>query len=147
MIDNQFLNVTSHKSNQMKKLIYLSFISLFVLVSCGGNNDKKDKQNDAESTLEKSVEADEFDTAKDCDEFIDQYEKWMDDYLKLLEKYMKNPMDAALMQKYVEVSQEATSWLEQWTNLAACASNDKYQKRFDAISEKADKKLEELGLD
>ncbi len=131
----------------MKKLIYLSIISLFVLASCGGNNEKKNNQKEAESALEKSLEAEEFDKAKDCDEFIDQYEKWTDDYVALLEKYMKNPMDAELMQEYMEVSQEALSWLEQWTNLAACASNDKYQKRFDEISEKADKKMEELGLD
>ncbi len=131
----------------MKNLIYLSIIFLFVLVSCGGNNDKKDSQKDAESSVEKSVDAEEFDTAKNCDEFIDQYEKWMDDYVALLEKYMKNPMDADLMQEYMEVSQEAMSWLEQWTNLAACASKDKYQKRFNEISDKADKKMKELGLD
>lgn len=131
----------------MKQLLYLTLISFLFLVSCGGNKGNKESQKDAESSTEKSVEADEFDTANDCDEFIDQYEKWMDDYLKVLEKYMKNPMDQSLLQEYSKVSQEAISWIEQWANLGKCTANEKYQKRFDAISEKAEKKMKELGLE
>ena len=39
-------------------------------------------------------------------------------------------------------------WMEQWSGkLAVCASKDKYEKRFNEISERAEKKMKELGID
>jgi len=131
----------------MKQLIFLSFVLVFFLNSCGNKGAKNDSSNETESTVEEMSDNGNLKKADNCDEFIDQYEKWMDDYLKLLEKYMKNPMDAALSQQYMTLAQEAMNWYEQWGKLATCASNDKYQKRFDEIAEKADKKMKELGLD
>ena len=94
------------------------------------------------------METGDFREAKDCDEFIDQYEKWMDDYIVLIEKYMKNPMDATLSQEYIKVAQEGVGWMTQWSsNLAYCAAKDKYQKRFDEITEKAEEKLKEMGIE
>ena len=131
----------------MKKLIYLTLVSFLLLASCGGNQNKTEEQKTDDTELEKTMKSSEFDKADNCDEFIFQYEEWMNNYLSLLEKYMKNPMDQTLMEQYMKVSQEAISWVDQWTNLATCAGNEKYQKRFEEISAKADKKLKELGLD
>lgn len=80
------------------------------------------------------MKPEEFGKAKDCNEFIDQYEKWMDDYIELIDKYIKNPMDAVLSSEYMKVAQESMNWMAQWNNkLYDCASKEKYQKRFDEI--------------
>lgn len=125
-------------------------VATFILVSCGGSKKdvKEDAQNVLEEVIEDAEESSEFAEAKNCDEFIDQYEEWMDNYIDLLDKYMKNPMDATLMEDYMKVAEEGTNWMTQWTTkLMPCAAKEKYQKRFDEISERADKKLAEMGIE
>ena len=134
----------------MKYLISLMIGSMIILSSCGNNpQSEQEKATEAtEEAYEKAVDEADLKEAKDCDEFIDQYEEWMDDYCVLLEDYMKNPMDASLMEKFQEMGLKANFWMTQWTGkLYQCASREKYQKRFDEISEKAEKKMKELGLD
>lgn len=131
----------------MKSINYFLIFLLITLFACGGN--KSQNENKEKSEIKKeSIDDSSLKEAKDCDEFIDQYEKWMDDYIVLLEKYMKNPMDPKLMEQYMKVTQESMNWLNQWNSkLAFCGAREKYQKRFDEISEKAEKKLKELGLE
>ncbi len=141
-----FLN--TNKSNIMKTLVSIIFCFAMLLTSCNNNQSKKESASDTDELTTKSLKSDDFEGAKDCDEFIDQYEKWMNDYIKLIEKYMKNPMDAALMEEYMKVAQESMNWMNQWNSkLAYCASKKKYEKRFNEITEKAEKKLEELGIE
>jgi len=129
----------------MKKYIAILFLSSLLISACGNN---QTKEKSAETTKESIEESDsKMGEAKDCDEFVDQYEKWMDNYLEFLEKYMKNPMDSKLAGEYMKLAQEGMTWMNQWnTKLYYCASQEEYQERFDKISEKADKKMEELGL-
>lgn len=131
----------------MKTLILIIFCTVVVFTSC--NNKKSEKTN--EESIEnqtKSVDGTDFKEAKNCDEFIDQYEKWMDDYVKMLEKYMKNPMDSKLMEEYMKLAQESMNWMNQWNGkLAVCASKEKYEKRFNDITERAEKKMKELGIE
>ena len=133
----------------MKPLNYILIFVLITVFSCSGNKAPKEKENQEKSqNQEVLIDDNKLKEAKDCDEFVDQYEKWMDNYIALLDKYMKNPMDAALMQEYMKVAEESMNWLNQWNSkLYHCASKEKYQKRFDEISEKAEKKLKELGLE
>ena len=131
----------------MKPLYYyFTILIAFTLLSCGGN---KSAKNNKESTeINKEVNGADQKEAKDCDEFIDQYEEWMDKYLALIEKYTKNPTDVTVMQEYIKISEEALNWVNQWNSkFYHCASREKYQKRFDEISDKAEKKLKELGLE
>ena len=126
----------------------LIFCTALLFTSCSNNQSKKESGKAEDQSSDKSIESGDLKKAKDCDEFIDQYEKWMDDYIILIDKYLKNPMDATLMEEYMKVAEESISWMSQWsTNLAYCASIEKYQKRFDEISEKAEEKLKEMGID
>ena len=86
----------------MKYLLSLMIGSMIILSSCGNNpQSEQEKATEAtEEAYEKAVDEADLKEAKDCDEFIDQYEEWMDDYCVLLEDYMKNPMDASLMEKF-----------------------------------------------
>jgi hypothetical protein len=130
----------------MKQLLYLSAIFTFLLLSGCGNSAKEKKSRDEAGTEETADSLKSGDKIKDCDDFLDRYEKWMDEYLALLEEYMENPMDAELMAKYMELAGEALTWATQWGALYDCAGNEEYEKRFEAIEEKAEKKLEEMGL-
>ncbi|MBN2165052.1 MAG: hypothetical protein JW717_02125 [Marinilabiliaceae bacterium] len=130
----------------MNRLVGIFFILSLIMFSCGGN--KTDQKGSEEITTEAQDESSSLEKAKDCDEFIDQYEKWMDNYLILVEKYMKNPMDQVLSQEYLKLAQEASNWAQQWsTGFAMCAANEKYEERFEAIAQKAEKKMKELGLE
>lgn len=136
----------------MKTITLIIFCLSLLFTSCSSNQSTEEKnEKSVDSTAVLSNQPDEsgdLEEAKNCDEFIDQYEEWSDDYIELLEKYMKNPMDATLSKKFMEQSEKATFWMNQWNSkLVECASQEKYQKRFDEISERADKKLKELGIE
>jgi hypothetical protein len=126
----------------MKKYIAIIFISSLLISACS-NNQTKEKSEELTEVSDSKIG-----DAKDCDEFIDQYEEWMDNYIVMIEKYMKNPADATLLNEYMKLAQEGMTWMNQWNGkLSYCASQDKYQERFDEITEKAEKKLKELGIE
>ena len=136
----------------MKKLNFL-FISLLAVVfmSCGsGSSDKvkdsaKDSMDENKEVIEESADIKKT-KFKNCEEFIEAYEKWVDAYLDVLEKYMKNPMDATLSQEYMKRAQEMQSWTYDWMHIYSCAQDEKYQQKFKEIGEKAEKRAKEMGL-
>lgn len=132
----------------MRKIIFLFLVFVSLLWGCSNKQTKSESTSeDNVQVEEKSAVEEEFEEAKNCDEFIAQYEEWTDDYVKFLEKYKKNPMDSKLMNQYLELSQKGANWMMQWnSSLAVCAAEEKYQKRFDEISERIEKKIEELGF-
>lgn len=131
----------------MKKIVILIFCA-FLIVACGQNKKAKTETERLQKEMSEITGQPISEDAKNCDEFIDQYEKWTDDYLKFLEKYMKNPMDPDLMNKYMELAQQGTDWAMQWNGkLGMCATKEKYQKRFDEISDKMEKEMKKLGLE
>lgn len=127
----------------MRTIISVLFCASIMLVSCSSNQQKNNTVGQKEL-----ANPDKNGEAKNCDEFIDRYEEWMDNYLEMIEKYMKNPMDATLSAEYMKLAQEGADWMTQWNGkLYYCASKEKYQKRFDEISEKAEKKLDQMGIE
>ena len=117
-------------------------------MSCGNNKSKNEPDKKSTELSKEESDSKKITEAKDCDEFIDQYEEWMDDYIKMIDKFMKNPMDATLSSEYMKLAQDGMVWMNQWNGkLYYCASKDKYQERFDEITEKAEKKLKELGIE
>ena len=134
----------------MKTISTLFLFTSLLFVSCGTNpSNEKEQANDASEQLNaESAKSSDLEEPKNCEEYLDRYEKWTDDYIKLVEKYMKNPMDASLSTEFMEQAQEGSLWLEKWSSdLADCASQEKHQKRYDEISERTEKKLEELGIE
>ncbi len=127
----------------MKKTFYLLIMLSFFLFSCGGSSDQATEQNGEAVNTEQGDEQ----TIKDCDDFLDQYEQWTDDYLEVLEAYTKDPTNIEISKDFVALSQSMENWYLQWTDYIQCASNPKYEKRWQAISDKVDNKMEELGMD
>ena len=138
----------------MKNLIYFIAISVFFFSSCC--NDGSKSEGDSSTTEGEAIVTEEFivdenvDTEEtvitSCDEFLDEYEAWITDYLDLLEMFKNNPTNPALSQKYMKVTQEASTWTQQWIKFAECGEKEEYQQRFDEISEMVDKNMEELEM-
>lgn len=130
----------------MKKLFYAFVVLSFTMFSCGGSAEQTEESSDEAVNIEESNVAADDDVAKTCDEFLDNYEEWTDDYLEILEAYVKDPTNIEISKEYAELAQSAATWYSEWTNYIACAQKEEYQKRFEAIADKIDKKTQELGL-
>ncbi len=132
----------------MKYFLYLSLIAIMGLYACGGGPSADDEDSGTNKRKKEKVRKSDDDKdvkeIANCSQFLDEYEEWVDVYLEFLEDYTKNPMDPNLAQKYAEIGQEASDWYVKWTSLYACASREKYQKRFEQIAKKIEKKMEEL---
>jgi len=132
----------------MKKLFYAFIMLSFFLFSCGGSSEQAtDDGEEAVQTEESDDASDGGDLAiKDCDDFLDKYDEWTDDYLKVLKAYFEDPTNLVISEEYRELTESMTTWYTDWTSYAQCAAQEKYQKRFDEIGEKIDKGLEEIGI-
>ena len=137
----------------MKTIIPI-LLSAFLISSMACKKKSKVVEKDDNISTEMDVEKTEetglvkFEKVKDCDEFIDQYEAWMEDYLALLEKYKDNPMDLVSAPEYTQMTMQAVDWASNWSTklTTSCAANPSYEKRMRKIQEKADKKLKDIGL-
>ena len=133
----------------MKKLSYfLMILSLLILSSCGGKSGQKETDK---STEELTGESDEQKTGDDqisnCDDFLNKYEAWMDEYLKFLEEYKTNPADAEIGTRFLSLMEELGTWSSNWITMYECANEEKYQQRYEEIAKKAEEKSKELGFE
>ncbi len=83
----------------MKNSIYLIMMLSFFLFSCGGSAVKTDDNSEEAEATEQASDDGTTVAAKDCDEFLDNYEEWVDDYLVVVEAFIKDPTN-------IEISQE-----------------------------------------
>lgn len=69
----------------------------------------------------------------DCDEFLEGYEEFMDNYVAILKKYKNNPSDMSILSDYTSLTSEAQEWA---TKTAECANDPKYASKLSAIQMK-----------
>ena len=132
-------------------LICLLCLAFLGLAMC--KKKKKTDDEDTQITIEMSEGEDmkvsftENKKSGDCDDFINDYEKWMERYIELLGKYKENPVGLASSPEYTSMSMEMMEWTSNWANLAVdCAQNEEYEKRFKEIQKKAEEQMEALGF-
>ncbi|MCK4569549.1 MAG: hypothetical protein KAT76_04610 [Bacteroidales bacterium] len=132
----------------MKNLFYVFLMLSFFLFSCGGSSEQAAGDSDEAVKTEQSEDvSDEGDlTVNDCDDFLDKYDQWTDDYLKVLKAYFEDPTNLTISEEYLELTESMTTWYTDWTNYAQCASQEKYQERFEEIADKLEKGMEEIGI-
>jgi hypothetical protein len=134
----------------MKKILNLLFvISLVVVWSCGGGksggSDESDEKSASEAkSLKKSKAGDEL--ISSCEDFLDSYEEWVDLYIEAIRAYKDDPLNKDKMNKYMQAMTEESVWAEDWVKLHTCAMQEKYQKRFEEIADKAARELEGMGF-
>jgi len=90
--------------------------------------------NESSSSSSSSSESNEVSSSSgDCDEFLEGYEKFMDDYIAILKKYKNDPTDASILSEYTSMMSEATEWS---TKTADCAADPKFAAKFVEIQTK-----------
>ncbi len=99
------------------------------LSACGGSNSKDSAHGSSETT----------DLDPECREFLAGYEKYVDDYIELLEDYKSNPTDMGLMQRATSMAAESNSW-------ASKAPDCKNATSFLATQAKIQAKLTKASL-
>ena len=81
-----------------------------------------------------NVESSEVSSSSgDCDDFLEGYEKFMDDYIAILKKYKNDPTDASVLSEYTSIMSEASKWS---SKTADCAADSKFASKFAAIQMK-----------
>jgi len=132
----------------MKKLIFAFIMLSFFLFSCGGGGEKTAEQTDDVVKTDQSEDVDESDDQdiKDCDDFLDKYEEWVDDYLVVVEAFLKDASNMEVHEEYRSLTESLPTWSTEWPNYVHCGASEKYEKRFDEIGDKLEKGLEKLGL-
>lgn len=134
----------------IRTVIVAAFLISFCLLaqSCKKKSKIEESSDDTEVVFdsEESVEED-FEGIKNCDDFLDQYEEWSEEYVAFLSKYKDNPMKAVTSPEYAEMMLKASSWSQEWMSLSvSCAQNSSYEERVKEISENMEEKMKELGF-
>lgn len=73
----------------------------------------------------------------DCDEFLKDYEAFVNSYIMLIKKYKANPSDITILEEYNEAAQKA---IEMENNLSICADT-KYASKLLELHNKLAKQL------
>ena len=128
--------------------------SLSVLLCLGSCKKKTENETSSETdavtlTGQETTESSEHseENLKDCDDFIDQYEEWSEEYIAFMTKYKDDPVKAVTSPEYSEMMLKASTWSQQWLSLSvSCAQNSKYEERVEEISNRMEQKMEELGF-
>ncbi len=129
----------------MKRIILLMLcLGMLMQISCKKKTKIEAKDSLGTTTLS-STETDK-EGEKKCDDFIADYENWMEGYVDLIAKYKDNPAGLIGDPEYTKVGLEGVEWASNWANDLSCAMNPKYQKRFNEIQDKIEKKMKEVGL-
>ncbi len=69
----------------------------------------------------------------DCQKYLDGYEKFMDDYVKLLKKYKNDPTNTSLVTDYSKMMREASDWTQK---IEGCKNDASVYERMLKIQQK-----------
>ena len=133
------------------KITTLTVIFAFLIMSCGDSKTDSEQATDMmESTMdevseelsetmeEASEELSETmeeasSSSSDCEQFCDDYEAFVDDYIEVLKKYKANPSDMSILTEYSSMMSKASSM----QNASAdCAGDLKAAARMSASAMK-----------
>jgi hypothetical protein len=116
-----------------------ALMAVIFLASCGGGDDKAGKEGDQKPGVENNDQADilndlqsavdavedvmddAVDAVEDvvvldrsnnseCDEFLEGYENFMDNYITILKKSKADPADMSIMSEVMSLMTEASEW-------------------------------------
>lgn len=125
------------------KLVNLFLIAnLLLAVACNSGSDKKDKDDKEDKSKTETTTSKDEDVLKTdasilaCEEFLDDYETWVDEVVKVYEQLHTDPMNVDNSQKVMDAGTQMASWSEKWYKLAECAHHPQYEERMEALAEK-----------
>ena len=141
----------------MNKLPFtgFAFMAVMFLASCGGGDvessisdfasESEDTYEEVANEIEEAYEevANEVVVAdrsnnSECDEFLEGYENFMDNYIVILKKSKADPTDMSIMTEYMSLMTEASEWTsktpDDCTDLAFAAKLSKIQMKMAAAA-------------
>lgn len=134
----------------MKINILFVLFALICLTGC------KDKASDSEKevteievaeTLKDEMKSTSSDRIKDCDDFLDTFETWTDDLIKLMANHKDDPVGLATDSEYTNTMLKGVDFMQDWGTISvSCATNPTYESRMKAIQENMEKRQKELGF-
>jgi galactitol-specific phosphotransferase system IIB component len=80
----------------------------------------------------------EFKLSKEQQKLMQQYEKWMDEFIPAIQAQRKNQEDVLAKQSIVELSQQAEEWREQ---LAEYMKDENFARYYMTVTEKMTKEI------
>lgn len=121
---------------------FMLILSFLFMLSCGTDTGKNNTDNEAGADKAKTEQS-EATSKSECDEFLDDYEKWVDEVIVVYKKAKEDPTDMENTQKLLTVTTEVAKWADKWEGLVDCAKNEEYAKRMEALEERVNEAMEE----
>lgn len=131
-------------------LVILSLI--FVFASCNNTEEKKDKECKDDEKKEVVEEKNDVNSEKDnknnvdmssCDEFLTDYEAWVNQSIEILKEAKANPTDVKSSEKMMQVTMEMSEWAEKWAGLINCSEDEDFNKKIKELEDKINTELGE----
>ncbi|MBQ3021720.1 MAG: hypothetical protein IJD91_00135 [Clostridia bacterium] len=109
----------------MKKLLalLLTIVMLLAFPGCGAKKEDieensetdvivsaQQKNKASEEEVDEEPEQKESTGEKEWRKFLEDYENWVDDYIKILKKYEENPTDLSILSDYADMMLELADW-------------------------------------
>jgi len=102
----------------MNKLPFtgFAFMAVMFLASCGGGDvesaisDSTTETEEASEEISNEVVVADRSNNSECDEFLEGYENFMDNYIVILKKSKADPTDMSIMTEYMSLMTEASEW-------------------------------------
>ena len=102
----------------MNKLPFtgFAFMAVMFLASCGGGDvesaisDSTTETEEASEEISTEVVVADRSNNSECDEFLEGYENFMDNYIVILKKSKADPTDMSIMTEYMSLMTEASEW-------------------------------------
>ena len=131
----------------MKTFSFLLLSSLCILfLSCNKKEAISDKANLSTDNALETIEKEDLKN-KDCDDFLNDYEKWMNDLIALFGKYKDRPVDLLKDPAYSKTLNKGGQWTANWLQQPqACLTSPYYQKKFEALQKRIEDKTKEFGI-
>ncbi|MBN1926140.1 MAG: hypothetical protein JW798_09915 [Prolixibacteraceae bacterium] len=115
----------------MKAILLITV--LFFFVSCGSGKKKNQDNNNEDAKTESNAKP-----GNSCEAFLDDYEKWVDEVVKIYKKVQENPMDVQNTQDLMTATQKMSEYSEKWQALYDCSNDEKYAKRMEKLQKRVD---------
>lgn len=127
------------KIKQKTKLITTLIIAIS-FAGCGPNaEDIAKMERDANIELDSMFKVAEDDmqskpvSSGNCDEFLNGYEEYMDQYIAILKRQKANPTDMSILSEYTTMAAKAGEWT---TKTKDCATDPKFATKYTEIAAK-----------
>ncbi len=95
------------------------------------NTEQPDQQLKSAVTKNKKTEKDKVDL--DCEEFLEEYKKFMDEYVIVIERFKKKPANPQIHAEFRKLTEQAKKWKPD----SACFSNPEFVKQFENTGKRA----------